>query len=124
MPRVVVVDEDPVSRDSAAAILHGLDCDVEIETDAPSALRRTRRPPDAYLVSGSLRSMPVSAFVHACRQSPRLANVPIVVMAVTPRGAIDAIREGAQGCIRKPLDTSGAVAALSLALRQDSHGRT
>jgi hypothetical protein len=45
-------------------------------------------------------------------------------MAVTPRTAIDAIREGAQGCIRKPLDTGGAVVALSTVVRQYSQGTT
>jgi CheY-like chemotaxis protein len=118
--RVVVADEDPVSRQAAAAVLHDLDCDVETVADAASVLRHLRRtPPDAYLVSGSLSSMPTSDFVHVCKETPRLADVPIVVMAVTPRAAIDAIREGARGCIRKPVDTGGVVAALSDVLRSD-----
>jgi len=119
MKRVVVVDEDPVSRQAASTILHDLHCDVETVSDGASALTRLgRTPPDAYLVSGSLSSMPASSFVHACRQTPRLAHVRIVVMAVTPRAEIEAIREGAQGCIRKPVDTGGVVAALGDVLRK------
>jgi ActR/RegA family two-component response regulator len=33
-------------------------------------------------------------------------------MAVTPRAAVNAIRMGARGCIRKPVDTGGVMAAL------------
>src|SRR5215207_7795060 len=106
MKRVVVVDEDRISRQTAAAVLHDLHWQVETVADGPTALRRPhRKPPDAFLVSGSLPSMSASTFVQTCRQDPRLAHVPIVVMAVTPRASIDAIREGAQGCVRKPLDT-------------------
>ena len=33
-------------------------------------------------------------------------------MAVTPRAAVNAIRMGARGCIRKPVDAGGVMAAL------------
>ncbi|HEY3063592.1 MAG TPA: response regulator [Chloroflexota bacterium] len=119
MKRVVVVEEDPAARVAAAAILHDLDCEVDAMAEAKSALTQRRRtPPDAILISNSLASMPASAFVRTCREIPRLARVPIIVMAVSPRAAIEAIREGAHACIRKPVDTGGVFVALSDVLRQ------
>jgi DNA-binding NtrC family response regulator len=124
MKRVVVVDEDPVAREAAVAILHDLECTVEIVADVRSALKRLRRtPPDAYLVAETSTSIPASAFVRACHQTPRSEHVPIVVMAVTPRAAIDAISEGAHGCIRKPFDSGSMYVALSDVLNSKPKSR-
>ncbi len=123
MKRVVVVEEDPLASRAAAAILHDLDCEVETVTEPKGALRPRRRArPDAILISDNFDSMSASAFVHACRQTRRLADVSIVVMAVTPRAAIDAIREGAHACIRKPVDTGGVFVALHDVLRGPKRG--
>jgi DNA-binding NarL/FixJ family response regulator len=73
-------------------------------------------PPDACLVSNTLAGMPTTRFVRECRQRRDLQDMTIVVMAVTPRAAIEVIREGAQGCVRKPLDSGSAYAALDTVL--------
>jgi DNA-binding NarL/FixJ family response regulator len=82
---------------------------------ALSVLGRVRF--DAVLVSASLPLMTASTFVDELRREERLADVPVVVMAVTPRAAIDAIRAGARGCIRKPIDVGGVVSTLSPILK-------
>jgi DNA-binding NtrC family response regulator len=124
MKRVAVVEEDPVARLAAVAALHDLDCEVETLADPKRVLLdRPRIPLDAILISNSLASMPASAFVRACRQIPRLANVPIIVMAVSPRATIEAIREGAHACIKKPVDAGGVFVALNDVLRQPKRAR-
>src|SRR2546430_2317690 len=62
------------------------------------------RSTDTVLVGLNIPDMADGAFVAACHQEAQCSGVPVVVMAVTPRAAVDAIRMGARGCIRKPVD--------------------
>jgi CheY-like chemotaxis protein len=113
MTRILVVDDDVASCEAATAILHELGCAVETMADGDTALDRLRHVvPDALLVGLNIPEMVGGAFVQACHQDPRCSDVPVVVMAVTPRAAVDAIRVGARGCIRKPVDTGCLVMAL------------
>jgi len=119
--RILLVDDDAVSCEAATAILHDLECAVEIVTDGGTALERLRQSvPDAVLVGLNIPEMAGGAFVQACHQEPRCNDVPVVIMAVTPRAAVDAIRMGARGCIRKPVDMGGVIATLQ-PLLQDHH---
>jgi CheY-like chemotaxis protein len=121
MRRILLVDDDSVSCEAATAILQDLECAVETITDGGTALERLRLSvPDAVLVGLNIPDMAGGAFVEACRQEPCCIDVPVVVMAVTPRAAVDAIRMGARGCIKKPVDMGGMVAALQ-PLLHDHH---
>jgi CheY-like chemotaxis protein len=113
MKRILLVDDDSAGSIAVTAMLETLDCVVDIAPDADSALRRLRRAvPDAVLVGLNIPDMTGGAFVEACHHEPRCSDVPVVVMAVTPRAAVDAIRLGARGCIKKPVDMGGLMAAL------------
>ena len=113
MKHILLVDDDAVSCAAATAILQDLECAVETVTDGGTALKRLRQSiPDAVLVGLNIPDMAGGAFVEACHQAPRCSGVPVVVMAVTPRAAVDAIRMGARGCIKKPVDMGSVVAAL------------
>ena len=113
MKHILLVDDDAATCEAATEILLELKCGVETVADGGTALKRLRQAvPDAVLVGLNLPDMVGGAFVEACHQEPRCRGVPIVVMAVTPRAAVDAIRMGARGCIRKPVDMGGVVAAL------------
>ena len=121
MKRVLLVDDDSAGRIAITAMLETLDCVVDVAPDADSALRRLRRAvPDAVLVGLDIQDMTGGAFVEACHHEPSCSDVPVVVMAVTPRAAIDAIRLGARGCIKKPVDMGGLMAALQ-PLLHDRH---
>ena len=121
MKHILLVDDDAASCVAATEILLELNCAVETVADGRTALRRLRQaPPDAVLVGLNIPDMAGGAFVEACHHDPRCSGVPVVVMAVTPRAAVDAIRMGARGCIRKPVDMGGVVAALQ-PLLQDRH---
>ncbi|HLZ26897.1 MAG TPA: response regulator [Chloroflexota bacterium] len=111
--RVLVVGDNAASCQAVAVILRELGCAVETMTDPSTALDRMRHVvPDALLVDLNIPDMAGGAFVQACHQDPRCSGVPVLVMAVTPRAAVDAIRVGARGCIRKPVDTGGLMTAL------------
>jgi CheY-like chemotaxis protein len=113
MKRILVVDDDAAGCAAATGILEALEYTVEIVPDGGTALKRLRLAvPDAVLVGLNIPAMAGGAFVRACHEDPRYSSVPVVVMAVTPRAAVNAIRMGARGCIRKPVDTGGVMAAL------------
>jgi CheY-like chemotaxis protein len=112
--RVLIVDDDARTCDAACEVLEELGCTVSGAAGARQAWRALRRArPDAALVSNSLPEMVGSSFVEEWRHDPRGADVPIVVMAATPRAAVDAIRAGARGVIKKPIDPAGVVTCLS-----------
>ena len=113
MKRILLVDDDTASCEAATAILQDLECAVETVADGGAALQRLRRAvPDVVLVGLNIPDMAGGAFVEACHQEPRCSSLPVVVMAVTPRAAVEAIRKGARGCIKKPVDVGGVVAVL------------
>jgi CheY-like chemotaxis protein len=125
MKRILVVDDDVACREATTLILQQeFECAVDTAADGDAALELLRYTvPDAVLVSLSIPAMAGGAFVQACQHDPLCGGVPIVVMAATPRAAVEAIRLGARGCIRKPVDTAGVVSALHELLR-DTHTRT
>jgi CheY-like chemotaxis protein len=114
MKRILVVDDDVRCREATSLILQQeFECTVDTAADGGAALERLHYTvPDAVLVSVNIPAMAGAAFVQACQNDPVCGGVPIVVMAVTPRAAVEAIRMGARGCIRKPVDSGGVVAAL------------
>jgi CheY-like chemotaxis protein len=113
MKRILLVDDDAAGCEAATAILQDLECAVETVADGGAALKRLRRAvPDAVLVSLNISEMAEGAFVEACHHQPHCSDVPVVVMAVTPRAAVDAIRMGARGCVKKPVDIGGLMATL------------
>src|SRR5437588_12456240 len=113
MKRILLVDDDAAGCEAAAALLLELECAVETVADGGAALKRLRRTvPDAVLVGLNIPDMAGGAFVEACHQESRCGDVPVVVMAVTPRAAVHAIRMGARGCVKKPVDMGGLMATL------------
>jgi len=119
MKHILLVDDDMATCEAATAILQDLECDVEIAPDGSTALRHLRRAvPDAVLVGLNIPDMIGGAFVEACHHELSCSDVPVVVMAVTPRAAVNAIRMGARGCIRKPVDMGSVVAALQPLLHE------
>jgi CheY-like chemotaxis protein len=114
MKRILLVDDDAASCEAATAVLHDLECAVETVANGGEALKCLRRTvPDAVLVSLNISEMAEGAFVEACHHQPHCSDVPVVVMAVTPRAAVDAIRMGARGCVKKPVELGGLIATLS-----------
>lgn len=124
MFRILVVDEESASRKQAADTLRGLGCTVRTEREPSAALTAIQHVRfDAVLVSANLPQMTATAFVDAVHGENGLSDVPILVTAVTPRAAIDAIRVGARGCIRKPIDVGGVMSVLPPLLERRRHAR-
>jgi two-component system, cell cycle response regulator len=104
---VLVVTDDSATRASAAQALAELGYVVAFgRTPAKAVERVRRRPPAAVMVDARVASQGCPTFVEVCRREASPANMPILVMAATPRAAIDAIRAGAQGCVKAPVDSA------------------
>jgi two-component system chemotaxis response regulator CheY len=114
MKRILVVDDDAASCETATLILQQeFECAVETAADGAAALDSLSHTlPDAVLVSLNLPAMSGGAFMQACQQDLRCRGVPILVLGVTPLAAVDAIRLGARGFIRKPIDAGGVMGTL------------
>ena len=114
MSRILVVDEDPNCRRSSAAILRDMKCTVALAPDARAGLNALHRGAfDAVLVSASLPEMTAGEFVDLLHHDQASHDTPVLVVSVTPRASIDAMRAGARGCIRDPIDAASVVSALS-----------
>jgi CheY-like chemotaxis protein len=112
MHRVLVVDEDRNSRQHTSTVLRDLNCRVQAVSDPVLALSQLRHSRfDGVLFSDHMPHMSAAAFIDRLRTDEQLADVRVVAVAVTPRAAIDAIRSGARGCIRKPVDVGSLVSA-------------
>lgn len=114
MKRILVVTTDSATRASTTRALAELGYRVEFDRTPSKAVERVkRRPPAGVMVDVQLPSQGCCAFVEACRQEVSGAEVPILVLAVTPRAAIGAIRAGAQGCVKAPVDLATLLPMLS-----------
>jgi DNA-binding NtrC family response regulator len=114
MKRILILTEDPAARASTERTLVELGYDVESRRTPAKAMERVRRRrrPSAVIVDVGLASGGCSTFIEACRREARPAEMPILVMAATPRTAVDAIRAGAQGCVKAPVDSATLVPML------------
>lgn len=107
MKRILVVTTNSATRASTARALAELGYRVEFGRAPGTAVDRVRRrPPAAVMVDVHLPASGCPNFVEACRLEGHLADMPILVIAATPRAAIDAIRAGAQGCVKAPVDSA------------------
>jgi DNA-binding NtrC family response regulator len=114
MKPILILTEDPATRASTQRTLVELGYDVEFRRTPAMAMERVRRRrrPGAVIVDVQLASGGCSTFIKACRREARPAEMPILVMATTPRAAVDAIRAGAQGCVKAPVDSATLVPML------------
>ena len=114
MKRILVVTSDSATRASARRTLVDLGYAVQFAPTGAKAVDRVRRRrPAAVMVDVGLASQSCPAFVEACRREASRADMPILVMAPTPRAAVDAIRAGAQGCVRTPFEPATLLPMLS-----------
>jgi DNA-binding NtrC family response regulator len=103
--RVLIVDDDPASRRLLDVRLRALDCQVMMAADGREALDViSRDAPDLILLDLQMPRMDGMEVLRALRKEG--INVPTIV--ITAHGSIDtaveAMKEGANDFITKPLD--------------------
>jgi two-component system response regulator AtoC len=117
--RVLVVDDDPASRELLARILGARGYDVVSLADGKDALESLGRAP-ADLVVSDIRMAEVDGYVLAERMREKAPDTPIILVTAfgNVEGAVEAIRRGAFDYISKPYDVDAIAVVVERALRQ------
>jgi two-component system response regulator AtoC len=119
--RVLVVDDDPASRELLARILAGEGYDVSALGDGRDALAEIARAP-ADLVVSDIRMADVGGYELAERIREKAPDTPVILVTAfgNVEGALEAIRRGAFDYISKPYDVDAIRLVVARALRQRS----
>jgi CheY-like chemotaxis protein len=122
--RILVVDDDPVTRELAVGVLKASGFVVEQASDGQAALDMLARDARYSLVTLDL-NMPHVGGLDVLRQMRGAAGtsgVPIIVLtsAEGAEAEVDLMNEGADDYLRKPLDAARFVARVRAVLRRSS----
>ncbi|WP_226994107.1 ATP-binding protein [Myxococcus hansupus] len=120
-PRVLVADDDPVSRKLAQLYLSPFRFELAMAADGAMALDLARRrPPDVVLADALMPGMDGFKLCLELRQDPRLARVPVILTHAVAPDELDlrlAHNVGANGFVRRTQDGDELVGALLRELR-------
>ena len=117
---ILLVDDDPASRQSVASALQREGCRVRPAANAVEAFMQAARGPyDLVLLDLDMPGLSgVEALPYLRRCAP---DTPIVVMTDEARGPEDRVMlRGAQCVLRKPVDLAIVVGVARLALARGS----
>ena len=108
MPRVLVVEDDPVNRELVLALLEGEACEALMADTADKGLALAReKQPDLILMDVNLPGMSGYEATRQLKMDSATARIPIVALtAYAMKGEDAAAREaGCDGYLAKPLDS-------------------
>jgi two-component system cell cycle response regulator len=106
-PLVLIVDDEPVDRDTLEALLLAEGYQLAFAEHGPDALAQaTARPPDVILLDVMMPGMDGFDVCRRLRANPDLAEVPVIfVTALDDRDArLRGLAAGADDFITKPVD--------------------
>jgi DNA-binding NtrC family response regulator len=124
LKKILVVDDDPVSRDLLAEVLKKEGLEPKLADSAETALA-TLGKEDFPLVLSDIRMKEKSGF-DLLRETRRLRPQTVVVLMTgfgSMEGAIDALREGAFDYISKPFQLDDLRSVVSRARKHAEHLR-
>jgi len=116
-PRIIVVDDDQVVRDSLGLLLGNRGYRTSAAPDGAAALALMRgEPPDLVLLDLEMPGMSGPAVLQAIRSAH--GAVPVVILTGYPDGELmtEAVRYGPLLVLAKPADAEQVVEAVRLAL--------
>ena len=121
-PHLLLVDDDPVARGIARAVLEKNGFRVSQAEDGAAALERLDGSPDFALMvlDVEMPRMTGREVLARVRQSVHTAALPVLVLTGSVADEIEAqlMDEGADAYIRKPLEPARFVARVKAALRR------
>lgn len=107
-PRVLVVDDDSITRTMVSKKLKSLAHVVEAENGRHALLELERAAVDLAIVDLAMPVLNGIELISLMREHPRLKHIPIIVLTAnqTRDGLEDALRAGATSFLLKPLNWS------------------
>jgi CheY-like chemotaxis protein len=110
---VLVVDDDPDTRDLVNYVLERNGFLVSSAAGALDALEAMRRqPPDAVITDLSMPGMDGREMAHAMRSEPQLADIPILILSGVVDAGDLATNLGACEVLAKPVLPAKLIGAL------------
>jgi type II secretory ATPase GspE/PulE/Tfp pilus assembly ATPase PilB-like protein/CheY-like chemotaxis protein len=121
-PRILVVDDDPVTRELAVGVLRASGYNVEQATDGQAAIDLLAHDPRFALLTVDLNMPRMDGLdvVRHLRANATTSGMPIVVLTGTDDEAVEVnlMNEGADDYLRKPLDPARFIARVRAVLRR------
>jgi CheY-like chemotaxis protein len=105
--RVLMVDDNALSRELVAAVLELLGCDVVTAASAEEGLALADTlPPDVILLDMRLPGMSGSEALRVIREHPRLRGLPVIAITAHAMHGDEAsaLRAGFDAYLSKPID--------------------
>jgi len=126
--RILIVDDSPTIRRVIATTLEHKGYLVHSAASGDEALRHLReqsKRPDLLLIDDVMPHMPAADLCAALQSDPELADLPVVLMSVSPAERRDALvaQTGAIDAIAKPFDAQALVSVVAHALHRIRSGR-
>lgn len=115
--RVLVVDDEPMVRDTLGQVLTNEGYVVDHAVDGVTALERVRASrPDAILLDLMMPGMNGRQFLKVLREDPAYVRVPVLIMTAVHGLGINAASLGASEVVEKPFNVDELLNKVALAV--------
>ena len=121
--RILVVDDEPLVRQTLAQVLADEGYVVDVATDGTAALERIRAArPDAILLDLMMPGMNGRQFLQALRDDPAYRGVPVLIMTAVHGLNVNLASIGASAVVEKPFAVEDLLNKVALAVYRASEG--
>jgi DNA-binding response OmpR family regulator len=115
--RVLVVDDEPMVRETLGQVLSDEGYVVDLAIDGETALDRVHAArPDAILLDLMMPGMNGRQFLQALREDPAYANVPVLIMTAVHGLEVNLATLGASEVVEKPFNVDELLNKVALAV--------
>lgn len=122
--RVLVVDDEPMVRETLGQVLSDEGYVVDLAIDGESALERVRAArPDMILLDLMMPGMNGRQFLAALRAEPAYATVPVMIMTAVHGLGVNPATLGASEVVEKPFNIDELLNKVALAVYRSRESR-
>ncbi|HEU4727429.1 MAG TPA: response regulator [Kofleriaceae bacterium] len=115
--RVLVVDDEPMVRETLGQVLTDEGYVVDLAVDGETALERVHAArPDAILLDLMMPGMNGRQFLQALREDPAYASVPVMIMTAVHGLEVNLATLGASEVVEKPFNVDELLNKVALAV--------
>ncbi len=118
--QILIIDDDPISRETLTDILQGQDCEIFTETHGQAGLERAQGIlPDLILLDVMMPGLDGFAVCQALRGNPLTAEIPILLLTALDdqESRVRGIEAGADDFLTKPYHIAELQARVRTILR-------